>query len=1624
MQDGSFLPKNRLHKTSYTPYSNDGQGHITTLNFDAYQLPTGSRVFVGDALGNGTTTTYDVNGNALGYSTTHDDGLGNTTSTNYDVIGIKLSDSWTKADGTSGCNTFNSAGIYSSQINDGHGNVTTTSYSANGVRLSDSWEKVDGSWGNHTFNNDGTINSTIYKPEGGSSSSIDDGLGNISTKIYDVQNHLVQTSESHADGRISSTVYGANGGYSRYTNDGLGNVAAQSFDAQSRLIGDQFTHANGSTTVDVFDPLTGNSISSTMTAGMGANETLVGRTAQNIFVFNLGNGHAAIDDSAALHVNGGDTLSFGVGVQARDVSFIQQGADVLVGYSSNDSVLIKNFDLYGVNSAALIDTVQFFDGSSITVQTGDAWDGAGSYRLIYFDAQGNEKQNRWAYNGGSFGSNTFNVDGSSVQTENNGHGLVTATNINVNDVRVSDSWTNSDGSSGSDTYNADGSSSSAAHYADGSYSTTSNDGAGNSTTLTFDANGVNVSEQTVYPSGSTNTNYFDADGNTISDSWHSWDGSYGTDTYNADGSEVDNWHDSDGSYGTHTYNADGSSTGIHHYSDGTSYTHANDGQGTYNELYYDATGLKTDDYWGKPDGSWGDDTFNADGSSSGEIHNDDGTRSSYLNDGHGNLTTQFYDADNNPLNSVVVNDDGHGNVHTLNYDASGKLLGDSWTHVNTAPLASVIDAQTAKQGDQFTFHIPDGSFTDSNVGDTLTYSATLIDGSALPSWLGFDAATQTFSGTPLNGDIGSLELKVTATDTAGAAVSSNFNVTVINTNDAPIVVTSLTNQSINEDETWSFVVPANTFTDVDAGDSLTLTGTRADGSALPSWMSFNATTRTFSGTPINDDVGNLSLKVTAIDTAGATVSSSFNVTVINTNDAPIANADSASVKEDQTLSATGNVLANDSDVDVGDTFKVQASATGLRHGIYGDLTLGADGSYSYALNNSAANVQALGRNATVTDTFDYSVTDDSSTPLQASSSLSVSITGSNDGPTAVADTASVSEDGSTVAITTTGNVLANDTDVDTGDTLSVLTPGALHGNYGDLTLRADGSYSYTLNNSAANVQSLRAGQYVTDTFAYIATDDLATAASSLTVNIAGSNDAPIVADALLNQQAVETQAFSFNVPAGTFTDVDLGDALSLSAQLADGSALPSWLSFNAATQTLSGTPPNTAAGLLALLVTATDKAGATASSSFSLDIANIINGSAKADILSGTAGRDVMYGLAGNDTLDGGAGADTLVGGLGNDTYVVDNAGDVVVELVGEGTDTVQASINYTLGDNVENLTLTGTDNLSATGNALNNVIKGNAGDNVLDGGTGADTLVGSTGNDTYVVDNAGDITTEAAGAGTDTVLASLNWTLASNVENLTLTGTANLNATGNTLANVLTGNAGDNLLDGKAGADTMTGGAGNDAYVVDNAADVVVELAGEGTDTVNASVTTTLSANVENLTLTGTSAINATGNELDNVLTGNSGKNTLTGGAGNDTLDGGAGADSLVGGDGNDTYVLGRGYGADIVTENDATVGNYDVLLFGSGITADQLWLRKVVNNLDLSVIGTTDKATLTNWYLGSQYHVEAFKTSDGKTLLDSQVQNLVSAMAGFAPPPAGQTTLSAAYQTALAPVIAANWH
>lgn len=361
----------------------------------------------------------------------------------------------------------------------------------------------------------------------------------------------------------------------------------------------------------------------------------------------------------------------------------------------------------------------------------------------------------------------------------------------------------------------------------------------------------------------------------------------------------------------------------------------------------------------------------------------------------------------------------------------------------------------------------------------------------------------------------------------------------------------------------------------------------------------------------------------------------------------------------------------------------------------------------------------------------------------------------------------------------------------------------------------------------------------------------------------------------------------------------------------------------------------------------------------------------------GNAANNSLTGNAGNNVLDGGAGNDAMAGGAGDDTYVVDAAGDSVVEIDGEGTDTVRSSIDYTLGAAVENLVMTGTADLNGSGNALNNNVTGNAGANRIDGGAGADQMAGGTGDDLYIVDNGGDRVQESVTAGIDTVQASVSFALSNDVENLVLTGAA-MNGTGNALDNQITGNALGNRLDGGAGADLMTGGAGDDTYVVDHAGDRTVEAEGGGLDTVESSVTWTLADNVENLTLTGAAAIDGTGNALANTLTGNADANVL---------DGGAGADAMAGGQGDDSYVVDNA--GDLVQEQasrgfDRVSSSIDYVLpqHLEQLTLTGAAIRGTGNDLDNLLFGS-DQANILDGSTGADQMAGA--TGDDRYAVDN---------------------------------------
>ena len=819
---------------------------------------------------------------------------------------------------------------------------------------------------------------------------------------------------------------------------------------------------------------------------------------------------------------------------------------------------------------------------------------------------------------------------------------------------------------------------------------------------------------------------------------------------------------------------------------------------------------------------------------------------------------------------------------------------------NRAPtVTAYIPSLTARQDSLFSYTVPVATITDPDSWDSITYSIRMPDGSSVPAWLNFDPVTRVLSGTPAAANLGNLQFILWGTDNYGYAAGTYVNLKVNPPNTAPVLASALPDQNAYEGAAFSYTVASGAFTDPDAGDTLSYSASLADGSALPAWLSFNASTRAFTGTPPAGSIGKVSVRVTARDTGNLSVADVFDVTI------SVANLTKTGTSAAETL--TGG-SGNDTLSGAGgnDTLYGQAGNDRLDGGTGSDRLIGGVGDDLYVVDVSGdVIVENAGEG---TDLVQSSIT-----YTLAANVENLTLTG----------TSAINGTGNSGNNLLTGNSAVN----------------SLSGGAGNDTL-----------NGGAGADSLIGG----------AGDDLYVVdnTSDKTTENAGEGNDTV-------QSSV------------TWT-----------------------LAANLENLTLTGT--------------------------------TAING-------TGNASANVLRGNAAANTLNGSTGIDTLIGGAGNDSYVVDNIGDQVIENANEGTDSVSSTVAYTLSAHVENLTLSGTSAINGTGNDLANSLTGNsavntlnggAGNDTLNGGTGADSLVGGMGDDVYIVDNTSDKVVENANEGTDSVQSSITHTLAANVENLTLTGTSAINGTGNTGHNLLTGNsavntlnggAGNDTLNGGAGADSLIGGAGDDVYIVDNTSDKVVENPNEGTDTVQSSITHTLAANVENLMLTGTTAINGIGNTSANVLTGNAANNTLTGGGGNDTYRGGVGTDTLTASSttSNDTYIWGRGEGADTLTD----AGGADQLSILAGVTAEQVWLRRASNNLEVSVIGTTDRFTITNWYASSANQVESLRLSDNRALSASKVQGLVDAMAAFIPPAQGQTTLPTNYQTSLNTVIATNW-
>ena len=964
--------------------------------------------------------------------------------------------------------------------------------------------------------------------------------------------------------------------------------------------------------------------------------------------------------------------------------------------------------------------------------------------------------------------------------------------------------------------------------------------------------------------------------------------------------------------------------------------------------------------------------------------------------------------------TIGVGASGTDQLVLTNFDptnANGSLVVETLAFADgsTASLASLLGGpvnqmptvvtplaeQTVLEDALLSIQIPTSTFVDQDAHDVLAYSASLADATALPTWLTFDSVTHTFGGIPTNSEVGTLHLAVTATDSGGLSATSSFALTVQNVNDTPTMAMPLADQSVTQGSLFTFIVPADSFADVDAGDILTYHATRADGTALPTWLTFNPSTRMFSGTPQGPDIGTLAVRVTATDSGTLSVNDVFALTIL-----PI-------------LGTEGN-----------DTL-IGAGGDDVIQGLAGDDVL-----------------QGLAGN----DLLDGGVGVDSMAGGLGNDAFVVDVAGD-------VVTEALNQGTDTVYSGITYTLGAN------VENLVLTGTGVVNGTGNSLNNSLTGNNANNILNGGAGADKMVGGQgndiYVVDNVGDVVTE--------------------LENEGIDTVQTGRTHTLGANLENLTLTGSAMIDGT--------GNSLDNTLRGNSVANVLTGGAGNdiyvvgTGDTVVEQLNEGIDRVQSAVTWTLAANVEQLtltgaaaINGTGNSlnNVLIGNSAPNVLDAESGDDTLNGGAGEDTLIGGIGNDTYIVDNVGDVVIENINEGTDLVQSSVSYLLTASVEDLTLTGTVAINATGNSLNNMLTGNSGANILDGAAGADTMIGGTGNDTYVVDDAGDAVTEIANQGIDTVQSAITYVLGMEVENLTLIGSTAIDGTGTGLNNILEGNIASNILtgldgndrlDGGAGADTLVGGVGNDIYVVDNEDDIVTENLNEGTDLVQSTVSYTLTANVEHLTLTGITAISGIGNVLNNRLTGNSAANQLAGGLGNDTyvvsagdtvielanegmdtvqsevswtlganlenltltglaasdatgntlnnrltgndagnqLVGGAGNDTMRGGLGNDTYLIDRGEGRDVIVENDSTSGNSDLLQYGATINPLDLVISRQVNDLRLAVHGSTDQVTIKDWYLSTNHQIETVQAGDGTLLLSMQVDQLIQAMASF---------------------------
>jgi len=699
----------------------------------------------------------------------------------------------------------------------------------------------------------------------------------------------------------------------------------------------------------------------------------------------------------------------------------------------------------------------------------------------------------------------------------------------------------------------------------------------------------------------------------------------------------------------------------------------------------------------------------------------------------------------------------------------------------------------------------------------------------------------------------------------------------------------------------------------------------------------------------------------------------------------------------QPTSMALDVLANDTDIDPDDNpLNFSLDSVSVPEGS-GQVRI-VDNQLVF---DAGTDFDSLNEGETAEIIVDYTMSDDEG--LTSSSTATIKIIGVNDVPVAVNPIADQSTDeDAPFSFTAPVDTFS---DPDNGDSIVSYAATLLDGSALPSWLGFDANiltFSGTPDN--ADVGDIEVSVLATDTV-----DNTGTDTFTLTVN--NTNDTPTLENPIADQIINVGNNFGFSIPADTFEDIDVGDTFSFSATLADDTPLPGWLSIDSTTGQFSGTPSEANRGLLSIKVIATDSGDVPITDTFDLTV-NVIPETSP-DTVEASIDIPLLIlasTLIANDSdLDGDPLTIIAVSNAINGSAVLDINGDVVFTPATGFTG--EAQFDYTISDGK-----TGTATDTVTVNVFN-PIAGDAGDNILNGTPGNDLINSGAGNDTI------------NGAGGDDLL---------------------LGGEGD---DVINGDAGNDILDGGAGNDILAGGLGNDTYLfgVGDGNDIIVETdTAEGEDIlrfadnisaadidivrIRKDLTFIIKETGESITLqqwkAGKNAYPITvefgdgtvlttddlnirqksgdegddtvrGSRIDDRLYGNGGNDLLLAKDGDDLLDGGTGNDQLEGMAGDDTYQFTSGWGNDIIIENDIehdpNSGNFDTVAFGSGLLPLDLMLSQSGNDLLVSHIGATDTIAIQDWYLGTEFQTEVFQTSDGSTLLNTQVDQLIQAMASF---------------------------